>query len=209
MFRPSAESAWPTFRRAFLWTLAAFALVWSIRADAAEAPALPDPEPAAEVRSPLAAADLTPPPAAMTSAPTARPERRPPPVESHPGATVTHFPDENWTVTIIPNAPGGAVVNGRRYEDVYASIPYSRAEYLANPGYRHEATLEILFGQLRPKTVVSEYKPRTVPAPTFSVYKPYRPIQTDIYRFWRPSPFSWNFPLTPYYPTYPTYPLLY
>ena len=37
---------------------------------------------------------------------------------------------------------------------MYGSIPYSQAEYIANPSYRHEATMEILFGELRPTTIV-------------------------------------------------------
>ena len=40
------------------------------------------------------------------------------------------------------------------YREVYNSIPFSRSEYLANRDYRHEPTMELLMGQLRPKTVV-------------------------------------------------------
>jgi hypothetical protein len=125
-----------------------------------------------------------------------------------PGSSITQF-GGNWAVTILPNAPRGATVNGRTYEDVYASIPYRRAEYLANPGYRHEATMEILFGQLRPKTVVSNYTPQVVKTPVYSVYKPFRPSQTNLYRTWRPSPFGFGFPVSPYYPSYGSYPMLY
>lgn len=221
--------SWFTFRRVFLWTLAAFALLWSLRADADDrrgptlitrpaspvinvapspepppVPADPSPETATEqpvpppMPEPIPADDIAPAiisPAAVTS--------------DVGGASVTQF--ENWTVTILPSAPTGATVNGRSYEEVYASIPYSRAEYLANPGYRHEATMEILFGQLRPKTVVSEYTPKVIPTPRFSVYKPSLPSRSSLYRVWRPSlaPYSWNFPLTPYYPSYPALPLYY
>ena len=38
------------------------------------------------------------------------------------------------------------------YRRVYNSIPFNRAEYNANPSYRHEATMSILFGK-RPSTV--------------------------------------------------------
>lgn len=42
---------------------------------------------------------------------------------------------------------------GRLYREIYAAIPFDRAEYEANPSYRHEATLEFLFGQQRPMVV--------------------------------------------------------
>ena len=41
------------------------------------------------------------------------------------------------------------------YSEVYNSIPFRRSEYLANPSYRHEATVELLLGQIRPKTVTN------------------------------------------------------
>ena len=41
----------------------------------------------------------------------------------------------------------------QRYREVYNSIPFSRAEYDANPSYRHDATMEFLFGQMRPTVV--------------------------------------------------------
>jgi|GEM_PF-3589232 hypothetical protein len=44
-----------------------------------------------------------------------------------------------------------SVVDPAEYRRVYASIPFSRAEYDAYPGYRHEATMELLLGQLRPR----------------------------------------------------------
>ena len=37
-----------------------------------------------------------------------------------------------------------------RYSEVYRSIPFSRAEYDADPTYRHNATMELLLKQLRP-----------------------------------------------------------
>ena len=47
------------------------------------------------------------------------------------------------------------------YAEVYNSIPFRRSEYLANRSYRHEATIEILLGQIRPKTVVNVTAPST------------------------------------------------
>ena len=49
--------------------------------------------------------------------------------------------------------PGG--ITSAAYSEVYNSIPFRRSEYLANRSYRHEATMEILLGQIRPKTVVN------------------------------------------------------
>jgi len=41
----------------------------------------------------------------------------------------------------------------RLYRQVYNAIPFSRAEYDANPSYRHDATMEFLFGQMRPTVI--------------------------------------------------------
>jgi hypothetical protein len=41
----------------------------------------------------------------------------------------------------------------RGYREVYDAIPFSRAEYDANPSYRHDAAMEFLFGQLRPTVI--------------------------------------------------------
>lgn len=46
------------------------------------------------------------------------------------------------------------------YAEAYASIPFSRTEYEANPNYRHQAALELMFGVLRPTTLVQQYTPR-------------------------------------------------
>lgn len=45
------------------------------------------------------------------------------------------------------------------YSSVYNAIPFSRAEYDANPSYRHDATMEFLFGQMRP-TVINRSQSR-------------------------------------------------
>lgn len=47
------------------------------------------------------------------------------------------------------------------YREFYNSIPFNRTEYLANRDYRHEATMELLMGQLRQKTVVKFERPST------------------------------------------------
>lgn len=48
-----------------------------------------------------------------------------------------------------------AGITSASYTEVYNSIPFRRSEYAANPNYRHEATVELLLGQIRPKTITN------------------------------------------------------
>jgi len=48
-----------------------------------------------------------------------------------------------------------AGITSASYIEVYNSIPFRRSEYAANPNYRHEATIELLLGQIRQKTVTN------------------------------------------------------
>lgn len=81
-----------------------------------------------------------------------------------------------------PPAPDSAkdaagAVNAADYARVYQSIPFNRAEYNANPTYRHDAAMELLTGNARHQTIVrhsstTQRQPapqRQVPAPV-----PYR-----------------------------------
>jgi len=43
---------------------------------------------------------------------------------------------------------------GAAYHSIYRSIPFSRAEYNANPSYRHDSTMEILTGNPRHRTIL-------------------------------------------------------
>jgi hypothetical protein len=59
-----------------------------------------------------------------------------------------------------PNGAGSApltsadvAARAQLYREIYHSIPFSRAEYDASPSYRHDATMEILFGQMRPTVI--------------------------------------------------------
>ncbi len=74
--------------------------------------------------------------------------------------------DKNRLPVIHPNTnliqPKANKVEVDKYEQIYNSIPYSRAEYLANPAYRHEATMELLLGTLRPTVVHKQDKPKRV-----------------------------------------------
>ena len=63
------------------------------------------------------------------------------------------------------------------YSEAYAQIPFSRTEYEANPNYRHDAALELMFGTMRPMVMT-----RTT-TPYFSRY---------------PDMFRYRFPVYPY-----------
>jgi hypothetical protein len=217
------------FRRAFLWTLLAYVLTACLPADAAT-PAAEDSDWQVVIRPAaprnVEASTMTnddveqvayqppappmPEPAAPSPAPAVEVESLPATTDVAEASEVTETQFGDWTVTIAPQPrQPGVAINGLKYEDVYASVPYRRAEYLANPGYRHEATMEIMFGELRPKTVVSHYQPRVVPRPLYSVYKPYRYSQTEINYLHGAAPYSFGQFVTPYYPAYPRYPMLY
>lgn len=103
-------------------------------------------------------------------------------------------------ILIIPAkvAADAPRTNGKTYREVYDSIPFSYTEYLANPGYRHEATMEVLFGQMRPTTVHKEYTPQVVPDPTPSLYQPFLFAHPEqwIYRY---TDYRYNWFLSPEY----------
>jgi hypothetical protein len=62
-----------------------------------------------------------------------------------------------------PDAPvaaaSGISVPRMTYAEALAAIPFNRAEYEANPGYRHDAAMELMFGVMRPTTVVRQNIP--------------------------------------------------
>ena len=74
-----------------------------------------------------------------------------------------HTVGDGWKITISPAAeaaPATAAtqedagrIDPAEYQRIYDSIPFNRAEYRANPSYRHDATIELLFGTLRPTVV--------------------------------------------------------
>jgi hypothetical protein len=63
------------------------------------------------------------------------------------------------------------------YAEAYAMVPFSRTEYEANPGYRHDSAMELMFGTMRP-TVNAR-----MTLPYFSRY---------------PDMFRYRFPVFPY-----------
>jgi hypothetical protein len=91
-------------------------------------------------------------------------------------------------VTVAPDPRSDIELLGRRYAEAYRAIPFNRAEYDANPSYRHEAAMELVFGQMRPTTVVKQMGPPKEDQPTFNPYQPYLPSAMDLWP-WRALPY--------------------
>ncbi len=75
-----------------------------------------------------------------------------------------------------------------RYSEVYRSIPFSRAEYDADPTYRHNATMELLLKQLRPAAPKVETD-ITVTVQPLAPYRNSYPLRSG-YRAW--SRYPWH-----------------
>ncbi len=199
---------WKDFRRGFWLALAAALIVWglSTRATAEDKPRTWKVRIQPQGRR-VVAAPQTAQAAPKIAVPLPRATQKP----AASARRVIRFPDEDWTVTIVPNEKTDVEIHGRSYNDVYRSIPYRRTEYLANPSYRHDATMELLFGKLRPTTIVRQYTPKVVKTPKYTVYKPYLASQRELY--WSSGtylgPFGWRYRWGPSYPVYPRRPLLY
>lgn len=86
------------------------------------------------------------------------------------------------------NAPptGPDSRDSRSYREIYESIPFSRAEFDANPAYRHQATMEIMLGQLHPVIVI----PAAPPQPPRNLTIRFLPIVRSGYRAW--SQYPWH-----------------
>lgn len=81
---------------------------------------------------------------------------------------------DDWSIEITPATRAAvaatdaadadaASVDPGGYERIYAAIPFQRAEYNTNPGYRHDSTMEILTGNPRHQTIVRHDNRRTTP----------------------------------------------
>lgn len=76
-----------------------------------------------------------------------------------------NFEAENAVATPAP-AASAPTTNGpaplvprMTYAQALASIPFNRAEYEANPSYRHDSAMELMYGTLRPTTVIRQTIP--------------------------------------------------
>ncbi len=74
----------------------------------------------------------------------------------------------DWKMQITPRKK----VDLDSYEKIYNAVPYRRSEYLANPSYRHDTTVEILFGEMRSTVVHRQDTPQRVVNPRPNVYEP-------------------------------------
>jgi hypothetical protein len=115
------------------------------------------------------------------------PQPNEPPPEL-PVITTNHAPKETveFGITIRPRAVKKFSIDGRTYEDMYNSIPYRESEYVANPSYRHDAAMELLFGQMRPTQVIRQGGEGVLPREEFSEYRPYIPASGDYWNMRQP-----------------------
>ena len=86
----------------------------------------------------------------------------PPATEPAPGTAEPATVPENPPVT-----PGVAGPSAITYGEAYNASPFSRTEYEANPSYRHDAALEIMFGTARPTTIIRQSAPQVNRYPDF------------------------------------------
>ena len=102
--------------------------------------------------------------------------------------------DDDWQIDIRPaakvkvapvvvtdEASNKLSFSAADYDRIYASIPFDRATYNANPSYRHDSTMEILTGNARHQTIVrhttttrSARSAQIVPAAVANPYPAYR-----------------------------------
>lgn len=98
-------------------------------------------------------------------------------------------------ITPGPSRKKDLVLNGRSYQEVYESIPFRRSEYLANPSYRHDATMEILFGQMRPTTIVRNNSAERIENTAPTIARPYLSTPSDY------NAYPWHYNVYPgFYP---------
>jgi hypothetical protein len=102
----------------------------------------------------------TSPAAAPTPEAPAVEEKASSPVQTAVTTSHAEVPCTNCTTPMITPRPNDGFVKPQvvapqamLYRDIYFSIPFIRAEYNANPSYRHEATMELLFNQMRPTVI--------------------------------------------------------
>lgn len=90
--------------------------------------------------------------------------------EIQPKAQPQPTSDEDWVMDIRPAAKvqptspvtiNGNPVDAAAYARIFASIPFSRSAYNANPNYQHDSTMEILTGNARHQTIVRHTTTRT------------------------------------------------
>jgi hypothetical protein len=83
---------------------------------------------------------------------TGKPDSEVPPLPAEPlPANGRH---QARQLRIIPARDSSAAPNLQRFQQIYRSIPYSRLAYQANPRYREELALALLFNQFPPAPTI-------------------------------------------------------
>jgi hypothetical protein len=82
------------------------------------------------------------------------------------------------------SAASGPPLGRMSYAEAYAQIPFSRTEYEANPNYRHDAAMELMFGTMRPMMISRQNIPYFSRYPDLFRYRnpvyPYPFLGSDI-----------------------------
>jgi hypothetical protein len=99
------------------------------------APMLDEPRPHRAMRPPL------------------KPDREVPPLPA-PETPRKQAKQDGAQLRIIPARDSASIPNVQRYQQIYRSIPYSRLAYQANPRYREELALALLFNQFPPPPTI-------------------------------------------------------
>jgi hypothetical protein len=84
------------------------------------------------------------------------------PLQTEDSAAVTGIapaPATQGPVEMSGAAAPGTLVPRMTYVQAMAQIPFNREEYEANPSYRHDAAMELMFGALRPTTIMKMNMP--------------------------------------------------
>ncbi len=95
--------------------------------------------------------------------------------------------DDNWSMSIVPGNSGRKQVDPSDYNKIYQKIPFRRSEYLANPSYRHDATMEIMFGELRPTVNHRTTEPQIIHNPRPRAYQDNQFLSNDYWRYHPPA----------------------
>lgn len=137
-----------------------------------EAAASPAPAPAGDIVQ-AAKTDATP-------APTPQPNPVPPAPQPSTSVAADDLPVITPRVCDIQTETPVLPAQVQQYREIYAAIPYNHVEYLANPSYRHDATMEFIFNQMRP-TVIQRGT-------------------TNVYHYDMNDGYGYGYPFSRYYP---------
>ena len=116
---------------------------------------------------------------------------------------------DGWTMRIVARSEGTVTVDDAMsqkiaaYKAAYDAIPYRRAEYLANPSYRHDAAVEFAFGEMRQTVIHRTDSPERIVNQRPSMYQPDMFPYIGDYRkyYWQQGLYTLRYYPNPIYPT--------